>query len=77
MVLCVCQHLCSVVINFQLKAFREGFDLVFPLRNLRMFVPRELQASLNMRFFASALLPLVVFFRFVFSIITCFFFFFF
>ncbi|VDO43994.1 Uncharacterized protein BM_BM2574 [Brugia malayi] len=33
---CTDFYLSSGILN-QLKAFREGFDLVFPLRNLRMF----------------------------------------
>ncbi|KAK6110532.1 HECT-domain (ubiquitin-transferase) family protein [Brugia pahangi] len=43
---CTDFYLSSGILN-QLKAFREGFDLVFPLRNLRMFVPRELQTLLS------------------------------
>ncbi|EFO28334.2 hypothetical protein LOAG_00153 [Loa loa] len=43
---CTNFYLISGILN-QLKAFREGFDLVFPLRNLRMFVPRELQTLLS------------------------------
>ncbi|VDN02850.1 unnamed protein product [Thelazia callipaeda] len=38
-------YLNSGIVN-QIKAFREGFDLVFPLRNLRMFTPKELQSLL-------------------------------
>ncbi|VDM13543.1 unnamed protein product [Wuchereria bancrofti] len=47
---CTDFYLSSGILN-QLKAFREGFDLVFPLRNLRMFVPRELQAGLKLEIF--------------------------
>ncbi|KAM3726185.1 E3 ubiquitin-protein ligase [Dirofilaria immitis] len=43
---CTNFYLNSGILN-QLKAFREGFDLVFPLRNLRMFIPRELQTLLS------------------------------
>ncbi|OZC07477.1 HECT-domain protein [Onchocerca flexuosa] len=59
---CTNFYLNSGILN-QLKAFREGFDLVFPLQNLRMFVPRELQASLNLRFFTSTIISLVVFYQ--------------
>ncbi|KHN87510.1 E3 ubiquitin-protein ligase HECTD1 [Toxocara canis] len=31
----------------QISAFREGFDLVFPLRSLRMFAPEEVQSLLS------------------------------
>uniref|UniRef100_A0A914ZV22 E3 ubiquitin-protein ligase n=10 Tax=Parascaris univalens TaxID=6257 RepID=A0A914ZV22_PARUN len=31
----------------QINAFREGFDLVFPLRSLRMFAPEEVQTLLS------------------------------
>ncbi|VDO26977.1 unnamed protein product [Onchocerca flexuosa] len=67
---CTNFYLNSGILN-QLKAFREGFDLVFPLQNLRMFVPRELQASLNLRFFTSTIISLVVFYQ-VILIITFF-----
>ncbi|CAG9534153.1 unnamed protein product [Cercopithifilaria johnstoni] len=43
---CTNFYLNSGILN-QFKAFRAGFDLVFPLRNLRMFVPRELQTLLS------------------------------
>uniref|UniRef100_A0A915PQB4 E3 ubiquitin-protein ligase n=1 Tax=Setaria digitata TaxID=48799 RepID=A0A915PQB4_9BILA len=43
---CTNFYLNSGILN-QLRAFREGFDLVFPLRNLRMFDPKELQTLLS------------------------------
>ncbi|KAL3982231.1 HECT-domain (ubiquitin-transferase) family protein [Acanthocheilonema viteae] len=43
---CTNFYLNSGILN-QLKAFRGGFDLVFSLRNLSMFFPRELQTLLS------------------------------
>lgn len=31
-------------VNRQMDAFREGFESVFPLSNLKMFYPEELEA---------------------------------
>ncbi|EGT44701.1 hypothetical protein CAEBREN_31965 [Caenorhabditis brenneri] len=44
-----CVHLLSKIVNFrfQMRAFREGFDRVFPLSTLRAYSPEEVQGLLS------------------------------